>query len=136
MSKNAIEIHYKCSDLVRVVKYIKNSLICDQSHLSSSIRSKMGWDIGWSIKKCSIKVKEKCTKKWRWPCRKLKIWYMWNNIMVFLFAKKIFFFFWFIWLVWPYKCLILTILTMTKCLQNLLRDSTLSVISIAKKFLF
>ena len=30
----------------------------------------------------------------------------------------------------------LTILTLTKCLQNLLRDSTLSVISIAKKILF
>ena len=41
LSKNAVEIHYKCSDLIRVVKYIKNLLICDQSHLSSSIRSKM-----------------------------------------------------------------------------------------------
>ena len=35
--KNAIEIHYKCSDFIRVAKYIKNLLICDQSHLSSSI---------------------------------------------------------------------------------------------------
>ena len=50
-------------------------------------------DIGWTIKKCSIKVKKKCTKKWRWPCRELKTWYMWNNIMVFLFAKKYSFYF-------------------------------------------
>ena len=51
-------------------------------------------------------------------------------------CKKIFFLFRFIQLIWPSKCLILTILTLAKCLQNLLRDSTWSVISIAKKFLF
>ena len=39
-------------------------------------------------------------------------------------------------LIWLFKHLILIILTLTKCLQNLLRDSTLSVISIAKNFLF
>ena len=52
-------------------------------------------DIGWTIKKCSIKVKKKCTKKVKmmWPCRKLKTWYRWNNIMVFLFAKKYFSYF-------------------------------------------
>ena len=49
--------------------------------------------------------------------------------------KKIFFLLGFLRLIWPFECLILTILTLTKCLQNLLRDSTLSVISIAKKFL-
>ena len=42
-------------------------------------------------KKCSIKVMKKCTKNWRWPCRELKTWYMWNNITVFLFTKKYFF---------------------------------------------
>ena len=81
-------------------------------------------DIGWSIKKHSIKVKKKWTKKWRWPCRELKT-----------FFKKIFFSFWFIQLIWPFKCSILTILTLTKCLQILLKDSILSVISIAKNFL-
>ena len=38
--------------------------------------------------------------------------------------------------VWLSKCLILTIMTLIKCLQNLLRDSILSVISIAKKIFF
>ena len=46
--------------------------------------------IGWSKKKCSIKVNKKCTKNWRWPCRELKTWYMGDNIMVFLFTKKYF----------------------------------------------
>ena len=50
-------------------------------------------DIGWSKKKYSIKVKKKCTKKWRWPSRELKIWYMYNNIIVFLFTKKYFSYF-------------------------------------------
>jgi len=39
------------------------------------------------------------------------------------------------WLIWPFQCLILTVLTMTKYLENLLRDSTLPFISFAKKFL-
>ena len=50
-------------------------------------------DIGWSIKKYSIKVKKNCTKKWRWLRRELKTWYMWNNIVVFLSAKKYSFYF-------------------------------------------
>ena len=37
---------------------------------------------------------------------------------------------------WLFECQILTILAMTKCLQNLLRDSSLSVIFIIKKFPF
>ena len=37
-------------------------------------------------------------------------------------------------LVWPIECIIMTILTMTKYLQNLLRDGTLSLISIVKIF--
>ena len=39
----------------------------------------------------------------------------------------------FIQLIWPIKCQILSILTSTKYLQNLLRDGTLSVISNVKK---
>ena len=31
---------------------------------------------------------------------------------------------------WPFKCEILTILTLAKCLQDLLRDSTLSIVSV------
>ena len=38
-------------------------------------------------------MKEKCPKKWRWPCRELKTWYMWNDIMVILFVKKYFSYF-------------------------------------------
>ena len=49
--------------------------------------------IGCPKKRCSIKVKEKCTKKWRWPSRELKTWYMQNNIMVFRFTKKYFSYF-------------------------------------------
>ena len=49
------------------------------------------------------------------------------------FYKKIFLIFLFIWLIGPFECLILTILTSTKCVQNLFRESTLSVISIIKK---
>ena len=43
--------------------------------------------------KCSIKVKKKCTQKWRWPSRELKTWYMYNYIMGFLFTKKYFSYF-------------------------------------------
>jgi len=50
-------------------------------------------DIGWSIKKYSIKVKKKCTKNWRWPIRELKTWHMYNNTMVFLYAKRYFSYF-------------------------------------------
>ena len=46
--------------------------------------------------------------------------------------KKIFFKYCFIKLIWPFECLILTL---TKCLQNLLRDSTLYVIFTVKKFI-
>ena len=89
--------------------------------------------IGWSIKKYSIKVNKKCSKKWRWHSRELKIWYTCNNIMVFLFNKKIFFSFSFLRLIWPIKCLILTLLTSNKYLQNLLKDGTLSVVSAVKR---
>ena len=37
------------------------------------------------------------------------------------------------YLIWPFECLILTILTLTKSLQNLLRDSILPVIFTVKK---
>ena len=47
-------------------------------------------NIGWVIKRFSIKRKKKCTEKWRWPRRELKIWYMFNNIMVSIFPKKYF----------------------------------------------
>ena len=61
----------------------------------------------------------------------LKTLYMWNNIMVFIFTKRYFSYFdscsWYV----QVECLIFTILTLTECLQNLLSDSTLSVISIA-----
>ena len=47
-------------------------------------------DIGCPKKKYSIKLKKKCTKKWRSPTRELKTWYVCNNIIVFLFMKKYF----------------------------------------------
>ena len=80
---------------------------------------------------------------WNWLFDSLKNDCFWNTQLVHVrqhfgvsFYIKIFLLFWFIQLIWPSKCLILTILTLAKCLQNLLRDSTWSVISIAKKFLF
>ena len=45
--------------------------------------------IGSSKKSCSMKVKKKCKKKWRWFGRKMKKWYICNNNMVFLFAKNL-----------------------------------------------
>ena len=57
------------------------------------ISRKIERNMGWSIKKYSIKVRKKCTKKWRWPSRELKTWYMYNNIMGFLFTKKYFSYF-------------------------------------------
>ena len=47
-------------------------------------------DIGWVIKRISIWGKKKCTKKWKWPRRELKTWYMCNNIMVDIFTKNVF----------------------------------------------
>jgi len=44
-------------------------------------------DIGWFIKSFSITVKKRCTKKWRWPSRKMKTLYVNNTNMVFVFAK-------------------------------------------------
>ena len=45
--------------------------------------------IGSSIKSCSIKHKTKCKKKWRWSCRLMKTWHIYNNNIVNLFAKKL-----------------------------------------------
>ena len=39
-----------------------------------------------SKKNCSIQVKKKWKRKWRLPSRELKIWYMCNNVLVFLFT--------------------------------------------------
>ena len=52
------------------------------------------------------------------------------------FYKNIFFFFLSIQLIWLFEYLILTILILTKHLQNLFKDSSLSVIFIRKKSLF
>ena len=41
-------------------------------------------------KKFSIKVKKKSKKKGRWPSRRIKTWYIYNNNIVFLFMKKLF----------------------------------------------
>ena len=49
------------------------------------------------------------------------------------FYKKYFLFFLFILLLQLFKCLISKILTLTKCLQNLFKDSSLSVIPVTKK---
>ena len=43
---------------------------------------------------------------------------------------------WFFWLIWPFKCLILVILTIAKYHENLLKDSTLSLLFIVKFFSF
>ena len=40
------------------------------------------------LKKVLHKREEKCKKEWRWPSRKMKIWYKVNNIVVFIFAQK------------------------------------------------
>ena len=48
------------------------------------------------------------------------------------FYKKIFFQYCFIYLIWLFECLILTILTLTKSLQNLPRDSILPVVFTVK----
>ena len=42
--------------------------------------------IGCFLKKFSINVKKKFKKKRRWSSRKIKIWYKYNNIIVFIFA--------------------------------------------------
>ena len=47
------------------------------------VRSKV---IGCFLKTFSINAKKKCKKKWRWPSRKMKIWYKYNSIVVFIFA--------------------------------------------------
>ena len=44
------------------------------------------WCIGCLLKRFSINVKKKCKKKWRWPSRKMKIWYKYNNNAVSIFA--------------------------------------------------
>ena len=45
------------------------------------------------------------------------------------FCLKIFFESWLVWLIWHFECPILMILTMTKFHENLLRDSTSSLLS-------
>ena len=70
--------------------------VCAMAALHSYIRSQnrivchRNDDIGCPKKKYSIKLKKKCTKKWRSPTRELKTWYVCNNIIVFLFMKKYF----------------------------------------------
>ena len=44
--------------------------------------------IGSFTKKFPMKREEKCKKKWRWSCRKIKTWYIYNYNIVTLFAKK------------------------------------------------
>ena len=44
--------------------------------------------IGRLLKRFSINVKKKWKKKWRWPTRKIKIWYKHKNIVVFILAWK------------------------------------------------
>jgi len=50
------------------------------------------------------------------------------------FCTKIIFKSWFFWLIWPFECLILMFLTMAKYHENLLKDSTLSLLLIVKFF--
>ena len=52
------------------------------------------------------------------------------------FCMKIFFKSWLVSLIWPFECLILMILTMTKCHENSLEDSPLSLLSLVKSFSF
>ena len=107
-------------------------------------------------------MNKKGERKWRWPSRKIKIWYRVffkkvlhkreekmqekmkmtsqkdeNLVQVqqqcsVYFCIKTFFKSWFVWLIWPFECLILMILTMTKYHENLLRDSPLSLLFIVK----
>ena len=91
--------------------------------------------IGCFLKRFSTNEKRKCNKKWRWPSRKMKIWYKYiqQQCSVYI-CIEIFFESWFFWLIWPLECLILMILTMTKYPENWLRDSTLSFLSIVECF--
>ena len=57
---------------------------------------------------------------------------MQQHYSISFYEKKIFYSS-FLWLTRPFECQILTILALTKCLQILLKDSTLSIISITKK---
>ena len=43
-------------------------------------------NIGCFLKRFSKSGKKKCKKKWRWPSRKMKIWYKYNNNEVFISA--------------------------------------------------
>ena len=83
----------------RIIDIIEFALLLNlliRKKFPSSAQMKFPWltmgriYIGCPKKNCPIKLKKKCSKKWRWPRRKLKIWYMCNNIMVFLFPKKYF----------------------------------------------
>ena len=101
--------------------------------MNQSVLSSYWMTLYWvSQKKLLHKSEERMHKKWWWPRWKLKTWYMCivQQHQGKRFCKKIFFFFLFIQLIWLFECLILTL---TKCLQNLFKDSSLSVISITKK---
>ena len=91
-------------------------------------------DTGWFLKSCSIKVKKKCTEKWRWPSRKLKTWYMWNNITIIIFPKKDFSYFdlyrvytgSFLWTVQNYLALAPKIFAFTPSLKAQIIDNLLT----------
>ena len=120
-SKNWAKLLFKCR-AISLSCCITNSYGAPDERIESLLKVAIGnpfYDIGCFLKRFSINAK----KKWRWPSRKIKIWYKNNNDVVLFFCIKIFFKSWFVWLVWPFECLILMILTMTKYHENLLRDS-------------
>ena len=105
-----------------------------QSRCCSSKRLEMTCVRRWFLKSCSIKVKKKCTEKWRWPSRKLKTWYMWNNITIIIFPKKDFSYFdlyrvytgSFLWTVQNYLALAPKIFAFTPSLKAQIIDNLLT----------
>ena len=85
-SNHCYDHHHHCHHLGHShSRHLRTSLTNTRYKYSNKI------NIGCPQKKYSIKVKKKCTKKWKWLRRELKIWYMYNNSMVNLFTKKFFF---------------------------------------------
>ena len=71
----------------RAVHWLLWFLWCETHIFFNSL---LGIDIGCFLKRFSIDEKKKCKKKWRWPGREMKIWYKYNNNVVFIFAWKYF----------------------------------------------
>ena len=99
--------------------------------------------MGWFKKSCSIQVEKKCNENRRWPSRKLKTWYMWNNITVSIFPKKEFSYFdsfswyshlnvWF-WQFWPSPNMFKTCIEIVLCQFFLFQKLSYPTVASVKK---